>query len=111
MLVDGPHFQATNGGELAFLHSDGDSSRRPGEHEIWSPCRSLERGKWDSTTELLSPRPTRAPRFGSTSCGDRKIPCPPRPRQYVQLTPYHNAPVFFRASRPIAHGHVPRRLR
>ncbi len=34
MLVDGPHFQATNEGELIFLLSDGDSSRRPGEHEI-----------------------------------------------------------------------------
>jgi hypothetical protein len=34
MLVDGPHFQATNGGELVFLLSDGDSSRRPDEHEI-----------------------------------------------------------------------------
>lgn len=34
MLVDGPHFQATNGGELVFLLSDGDSSRRPTEHEI-----------------------------------------------------------------------------
>jgi hypothetical protein len=34
MLVDGPHFQATNGGELIFLLSDGDSSRRPGEHRI-----------------------------------------------------------------------------
>jgi len=34
MLVDGPHFQATNGGELVFLHSDGDSSRRPSEHDI-----------------------------------------------------------------------------
>jgi len=34
MLVDGPHFQATNGGELVFLLSDGDTSRRPGEHDI-----------------------------------------------------------------------------
>jgi hypothetical protein len=34
MLVDGPHFQATNEGELVFLLSDGDSSRRPLEHEI-----------------------------------------------------------------------------
>ncbi len=34
MLVDGPHFQATNEGELVFLLSDGDTSRRPGEHEI-----------------------------------------------------------------------------
>lgn len=34
MLVDGPHFQATNEGELVFLLSDGDSSRRPVEHEI-----------------------------------------------------------------------------
>ena len=34
MLVDGPHFQATDDGELVFLLSDGDSSRRPAEHEI-----------------------------------------------------------------------------
>lgn len=33
MLVDGPHFQATNEGELVFLLTDGDSSRRPEEHE------------------------------------------------------------------------------
>jgi len=37
MLVDGPHFQATNEGELVFLHSDGDSSRRPTEHSILEP--------------------------------------------------------------------------
>ena len=34
MLVDDPHFQATDDGELVFLLSDGDSSRRPVEHEI-----------------------------------------------------------------------------
>ena len=34
MLVDGPHFQATDDGDLVFLPSDGDSSRRPAEHEI-----------------------------------------------------------------------------
>ena len=34
MLVDGPHFQATDEGELIFLHSDGDNSRRPDVHEI-----------------------------------------------------------------------------
>ena len=33
MLVDGPHFQATDDGELVFLLSDGDNSRRPTEHE------------------------------------------------------------------------------
>jgi hypothetical protein len=37
MLVDGPHFQATDEGELVFLLSDGDSSRRPIEHEILEP--------------------------------------------------------------------------
>jgi len=37
MLVDGPHFQATNEGELVFLLSDGDSSRRPTEHDILEP--------------------------------------------------------------------------
>ncbi|KAN0113620.1 hypothetical protein V8E52_007546 [Russula decolorans] len=34
MLVDGPHFQATDGGELVFLLSDGDTSRRPEGHAI-----------------------------------------------------------------------------
>lgn len=37
MLVDGPHFQATDEGELIFLVSDGDSSRRPTEHDIMEP--------------------------------------------------------------------------
>jgi len=37
MLVDGPHFQATDEGELVFLVSDGDSSRRPTEHNILEP--------------------------------------------------------------------------
>jgi hypothetical protein len=37
MLVDGPHFQATDEGELVFLLSDGDSSRRPTEHDILEP--------------------------------------------------------------------------
>jgi hypothetical protein len=34
MLVDGPHFQATNEGELVFLLSDGDTSRHPTDHAI-----------------------------------------------------------------------------
>ncbi|KAI9439509.1 hypothetical protein H4582DRAFT_2074806 [Lactarius indigo] len=34
MLVDGPHFQATDQGELVFLLTDGDNSRRPTEHDI-----------------------------------------------------------------------------
>lgn len=34
MLVDGPHFQATDEGELRFLLTDGDTSRRPTEHDI-----------------------------------------------------------------------------
>jgi len=37
MLVDGPHFQATDEGELVFLLSDGDGSRRPTEHDIIEP--------------------------------------------------------------------------
>jgi len=37
MLVDGPHFRATDEGELVFLVSDGDSSRRPTEHVILEP--------------------------------------------------------------------------
>ena len=37
MLIDGPHFQATDEGELVFLVSDGDSSRRPTEHNILEP--------------------------------------------------------------------------
>ncbi|KAH9992204.1 hypothetical protein BJV74DRAFT_401932 [Russula compacta] len=37
MLVDGPHFQATDEGKLVFLVSDGDSSRRPTEHDILEP--------------------------------------------------------------------------
>jgi len=37
MLVDGPHFQATDEGELVFLVSDGDNSRRPTEHNILEP--------------------------------------------------------------------------
>jgi hypothetical protein len=37
MLVDGPHFQATDEGELVFLLSDGDDSRRPTEHDILEP--------------------------------------------------------------------------
>lgn len=37
MLIDGPHFQATDEGELVFLLSDGDSNRRPTEHEILEP--------------------------------------------------------------------------
>ena len=34
MIVDGPHFQATDEGELIFLLTDGDNSRRPTEHDI-----------------------------------------------------------------------------
>ncbi|KAH9010438.1 hypothetical protein EDB85DRAFT_2161283 [Lactarius pseudohatsudake] len=34
MIVDGPHFQATDEGELVFLLTDGDNSRRPTEHDI-----------------------------------------------------------------------------
>lgn len=34
MIVDGPHFQATDEGELIFLLTDGDASRRPSEHHI-----------------------------------------------------------------------------
>lgn len=34
MLVDGPHFQATDEGELRFLLTDGDTSRRPTEHDV-----------------------------------------------------------------------------
>ncbi|KAI0260467.1 hypothetical protein BC834DRAFT_547767 [Gloeopeniophorella convolvens] len=34
MLVDGPHFQATDDGKLIFRLSDGDASRRPTEHDI-----------------------------------------------------------------------------
>jgi len=37
MLFDGPYFQATDEGELVFLMSDGDASRRPTEHEILEP--------------------------------------------------------------------------
>lgn len=37
MLVDGPHFQATDEGELLFLLTDGDNSRRPTEHDIVEP--------------------------------------------------------------------------
>ncbi|KAH9031599.1 hypothetical protein EDB83DRAFT_2419232 [Lactarius deliciosus] len=37
MIVDGPHFQATDEGELVFLLSDGDNSRRPTEHDILEP--------------------------------------------------------------------------
>ncbi|KAH9986067.1 hypothetical protein BJV77DRAFT_87089 [Russula vinacea] len=37
MLIDGPHFQATNEGELVFLLTDGDSNRRPTEHDILEP--------------------------------------------------------------------------
>ena len=37
MLVDGPYFQATDEGELVFLMSDGDTSRRPTEHQIVEP--------------------------------------------------------------------------
>ncbi|KAF8266275.1 hypothetical protein EI94DRAFT_1733532 [Lactarius quietus] len=34
MIVDGPHFQATDEGSLVFLQSDGDTSRRPTEHDV-----------------------------------------------------------------------------
>lgn len=34
MIVDGPHFQATDEGELVFLLTDGDDSRRPTEHDV-----------------------------------------------------------------------------
>jgi len=34
MLVDGPHFQATDDGTLLFLRSDGEAHRRPTEHLI-----------------------------------------------------------------------------
>ncbi len=37
MIVDGPHFQATDEGELVFLLTDGDDSRRPTEHDIVEP--------------------------------------------------------------------------
>ncbi|KAI0289760.1 hypothetical protein BC826DRAFT_592786 [Russula brevipes] len=44
MLVDGPHFQATDEGELVFLLSDGDTSRRPTEHDILEPDEEGESG-------------------------------------------------------------------
>jgi hypothetical protein len=44
MLVDGPHFQATDEGELVFLLSDGDTSRRPTEHDILEPDEAGESG-------------------------------------------------------------------
>jgi hypothetical protein len=34
MIVNGPHFQATDEGEFIFLLTDGDASRRPSEHNI-----------------------------------------------------------------------------
>jgi hypothetical protein len=34
MIVNGPHFQATDEGELRFLLTDGDASRRPTEHDV-----------------------------------------------------------------------------
>jgi hypothetical protein len=37
MLFENPYFQATDEGELVFLMSDGDGSRRPTEHEILEP--------------------------------------------------------------------------
>lgn len=37
MIVDGPHFRATDEGELVFLLTDGDDSRRPTEHDVIEP--------------------------------------------------------------------------
>jgi hypothetical protein len=75
MLVDGPHFQATNEGELVFLRSNGDTSRRPDGHEV------LESEEEERTVQqkLLSLRPARPPRFASMARGDRKVPRATRP--------------------------------
>jgi hypothetical protein len=95
MLVDGPHFQATNGGELVFLLSDGDSSRRPDEHEILEleeeegtvrqnyyvrvPLEHPDSHRWRAEiAKYLAPLV-----LGST---------------YDSLTPYHNAHIPLRAS-------------
>jgi hypothetical protein len=95
MLRDGPHFQATNGGELVFLLSDGDSSRRPDEHEILEleeesgtvrqnyylriPLEHPDSHRWRAeVAKYLAPLV-----LGST---------------YNSLTPYHNAHIPLRAS-------------
>jgi hypothetical protein len=106
MLVDGPHFQATNGGELVFLLSDGDSSRRPSEHEILEeeeesgtvrqnyylriPLEHADSHRWrEEIAKYLAPLV-----LGST---------------YNSLTPYHNAHIPLRASLT-AHFRTPSHL-
>ena len=106
MLVDGPHFQATNEGELVFLLSDGDSSRRPTEHEILELEEESEtvRQNYYLRVPLEHPDSLRwraeiakylAPLLlGST---------------YNSLPPYHNAHTPLRASL-IAHFRTPSHL-
>jgi hypothetical protein len=106
MLVDNPHFQATNRGELVFLLSDGDSSRRPDGHEIVEleeesgtarrnhylriPLEHHDSHRWRAEiAKYLAPLV-----LGGT---------------YNSLTPYHNAHIPLRASLT-AHFRTPSHL-
>ena len=102
MLVDGPHFQATDEGELIFLRSDGDTSRRPDGHEILEleeeertvqqnyylhvPLDHPDSHRWRAEiAKYLAPLV-----LGST---------------YNSLTPYHNTHILYSPS-SLAHGHI-----
>lgn len=111
MLVDGPHFQATNGGELVFLHSDGDSSRRPSEHDILE----LEEESGTALRNYYLHLPLEHPDSDRWRAEIAKYLAPlVLGSKYNLLTPYHNAPISLRASltahfrTPLPHSLRPR---
>ena len=106
MLVDDPHFQATNEGQLVFLLSDGDDSRRPDGHEILEleeesgtarrnyylriPLEHPDSHRWrDEIAKYLAPLV-----LGGT---------------YNSLTPHHDPHIPLRASLT-AHSRTPSHL-
>jgi hypothetical protein len=106
MLVDDPHFQATNEGELVFLLSDGDSSRRPDEHGIVE----LEEENGTARRNYYLRIPLEHPDSQRWRAEIAKYLAPlVLGGTYNSLTPYHNAHIPLRASL-MAHSRTPSHL-
>lgn len=124
MLVDDPHFQATNQGELVFLLSDGDSSRRPDGHEIVE----LEEESGTARRNYYLRIPLEHPDSLRWRAEIAKYLAPlVLGGTYNSLIPYHNAHIPLRPSltahsptpshhhcdlnAPFTHDHIPHRIR
>ncbi|KAH9970642.1 hypothetical protein BGW80DRAFT_1329066 [Lactifluus volemus] len=100
MLVDGPHFQATDEGELVFLLSDGDGSRRPTEHDIIEPEEEENSHRWRTEiAKYLAPLILIVPTMGRLPWTLADFP-----QGYVLLL--HKSP---RPRRRVSSSSVPRR--